>query len=318
MLRGITQTAAEHEGAHVWMLTGYKPVPPVLRPARPSQDQPGMGSVAVHELGRRTPSALRLHSRDLPYNGSFNAFLSRRYAPFEVNGDPNKDDFEVRDLGRLAAMDDDRVSTVGAGCCDGVDGGVQQVGGVVESLAAKDGSYAKAYELVGGGRERAARSTSSKEPKELRDAYGRNVLGQSVAACAPAGRAWRALRHHRHDLLRDVLGHARGQLQDAARDARPRTLDGAYAGAAGGHDAPGHAGRARLVLVMSEFGRTPKINAQAGATTGPPCNVALFAGPGIRPAQVTRRLGPRSRLSGRAGTRRKRWSLRSTRSWVST
>ena len=41
----------------------------------------------------------------------------------------------------------------------------------------------------------------------------------------------------------------------------------------------------RTLVVMSEFGRSPKINAAAGRDHWPPYNVALFAGAGIRTAR---------------------------------
>ena len=41
-----------------------------------------------------------------------------------------------------------------------------------------------------------------------------------------------------------------------------------------------------LVMMLGEFGRTPKINAQRGRDHWGPCFFALFAGAGVRPGQV--------------------------------
>jgi hypothetical protein len=178
MLRGITHNRGEHEGAHIWLLTGYKPTRPFFALHDPSQDQPSLGSVVVNELGAKSAVPPYVCVPVVSYNGSFQSFLSRRCAPFEVNGDPNKPDFQVRDLGRIAALTDSRFDRRRR-MLSRVDNPFKQYDQVVDTLASKDEYYARAYDLIGSARMRGAFDLSQ-EPKDLRNAYGRNVLGQST------------------------------------------------------------------------------------------------------------------------------------------
>lgn len=282
MLRGITHNRGEHEGAHVWMLTGYKPVRPFFALRDPSQDQPSMGSVISEELGARSAVPPYVCVPVASYNGAFNAFLNPRYAPFEVNGDPNKPDFQVRDLGRLAALDDGRVARRRR-MLEHVDQPFKTLDRVVESLAAKDQFYAQAYELVGTAKARGAFDLSQ-EPKELRDAYGRNVLGQSCLL------ARRLVEHGSRFVTIDttywgMYWDTHADNFKTMRDGYGANLDNAYATLLEDMTKRGMLDHT-LVLLMSEFGRTPKVNTAAGRDHWPPCNAALFAGAGIKPGQV--------------------------------
>lgn len=77
MLRGIHHDRGEHEGAHVWTLTGYKPTRPFFALRDPSQDQPSLGSVITHELGPKNALPPYISIPQAHYNGGFNAFLPR-------------------------------------------------------------------------------------------------------------------------------------------------------------------------------------------------------------------------------------------------
>jgi hypothetical protein len=282
MLRGITHNRGEHEGAHVWMLTGYKPVRPFFALRDPSQDQPSMGSVVTEELGPKTAVPPYVCVPVASYNGAFNAFLSRRCAPFEVNGDPNQDSFQVRDLGRLAAMTDERRSRRRQ-MLERVDLPFRDVEQVSETLAGRDEQYARAYELVGAAGARGAFDVT-REPKELRDRYGRNVLGQSALL------ARRLVEHGARFVTIDttywgMYWDTHADNFKTLRDGYGANLDNAYATLLEDMASRGMLDRT-LVLAMSEFGRTPKVNKDAGRDHWPPCNAALFAGAGIRPGQV--------------------------------
>jgi hypothetical protein len=282
MLRGITHNRGEHEGAHVWVLSGYKPVRPFFALRDPSQDQPSMGSVIVNELGAKTPVPPYVCVPVASYNGAFNAFLNRGCAPFEVNGNPSHDKFEVRDLGRIAALTDDRFDRRRQ-MLNRVDGAFKQHDSVVESLASKDLYYARAYDLVASAKMRGAFDLKQ-EPNELRDAYGRNVLGQSTLL------ARRLIEHGSRFVTIDttywgMYWDTHADNFKTLRDSYGANLDAAYSALLEDMTRRGMLDRT-LVLLMSEFGRTPKINKDAGRDHWPPYNVALFAGAGVKKAQV--------------------------------
>lgn len=282
MLRGITHNRGEHEGAHIWLLTGYKPTRPFFALHDPSQDQPSLGSVVVNELGAKSAVPPYVCVPVVSYNGSFQSFLSRRCAPFEVNGDPNKPDFQVRDLGRIAALTDDRFDRRRR-MLSRVDDPFKRYDQVVDTLASKDEYYARAYDLIGSARMRGAFDLSQ-EPTDLRDAYGRNVLGQSTLL------ARRLIEYGSRFVTIDttywgMYWDTHSDNFKTLRDSYCANLDAAYSALLDDMKRRGMLDRT-LVLVMSEFGRTPKINAQAGRDHWPAYNVALFAGAGIKTAQV--------------------------------
>jgi hypothetical protein len=282
MLRGITHTRGEHEGAHIWTLTGYKPTRPFYALRDPSQDQPSMGSVVVQELGPKSAVPPYVSIPLASYNGAYNAFLSRACAPFEVRGDPNLDGFQVHDLGRLEAVGDARHDRRRRMLRE-VDGSSKDLDQVVESLAARDQFYARAYELVRAAGVRGAFDIT-REPKEVRDRYGRNVLGQSALL------ARRLVEHGARFVTIDTTYW--GMYWDThdnnfktLRETHGPNLDAAYSALLEDMHRRGMLDRT-LVLLMSEFGRTPKVNAAAGRDHWPPCNVALFAGAGVKTGQV--------------------------------
>ena len=99
-----------------------------------------------------------------------------------------------------------------------------------------------------------------REPAKLRDAYGRNIYGQSVLLARRLIEAGHAGRVHLVGAGRQRhLGHARQQLHEAqeraaaaARRGRSRRCSTTWPSAA--------CWSARWSCVMGEFGRTPKIN----------------------------------------------------------
>ena len=74
-----------------------------------------------------------------------------------------------------------------------------------------------------------------------------------------------------------------------------------------------------LVVVMSEMGRTPQVNANGGRDHWTFCYSVLFAGAGIRGGTRLRRFRRPGRLrQGPAGQHRRHLRDRSTSAWAST
>jgi uncharacterized protein (DUF1501 family) len=153
-----------------------------------------------------------------------------------------------------------------------------------DAVKAHRASYAKAMRMV----ETQARKAFEldQEPAELRDAYGRNRFGQGcllarrlvergvafvevTLAAAPgnvAGWDTHVDNFNQVKALSQVLDPAWATLM---RDLRDRGLLSST-----------------LVVWMGEFGRTPKINADAGRDHWPGCYTVVLAGGGIRGGQV--------------------------------
>lgn len=281
VMRGVTHQRGDHQGAQVWLLTGYRPTRPSFQLRDPSQDQPSLGAIVTHERGAKTAVPPYVAIPDCGAIGHFNAFLPARCAPFQVNSDPSLDKFEVRDLGRQQALDADRWSRRRR-MLDGADQSFREITRTVEALAARDQHYARAYELVASARARGAFDLHQ-ESTETRDRYGRNVLGQSLLL------ARRLVEHGSRFVSVDTWYYQDWDTHSSnfttlKGNYLPK-LDAAYSALLEDMGRRGMLDRT-LVLLMSEFGRSPKINPGAGRDHWPACNAALFAGAGIKKAQL--------------------------------
>lgn len=205
--------------------------------------------------------------------------LGRRYAPFDVSGNPNSADFRVENLARPSQV------TIGV---------LQERQTLLRSLnetprvaddtaRAIDAYQAQALELLTGDRARRAFNLSQ-EPDRLRDQYGRNDMGQRmllarrlVEAQVPfvavrftpgVGPDW----DDHADLPRRMQQRAPVYDQGLCaliEDLRQRGLN-----------------RDVLLVAMGEFGRTPKVNQNAGRDHWPAVASVLLAGGSYRMGQV--------------------------------
>ena len=126
----------------------------------------------------------------------------------------------------------------------------------------------------------APRSPSSGRPSSLRDRYGRTTVGQSAAG-PPAGRAG----------VRFVTVNYGGWDHHAkifdSLDKKLPEFDRGFSALIEDMDTRGLLANT-LVRVMGEFGRTPKINKDAGRDHWGPAASLLFAGAGVQAAAGAR------------------------------
>ena len=270
LVRSGAHNNDHHETATNWVLSG--------RFGSAFGDYPAMGAVVAHETGftGRLPPYVAV-----PRNPSFtwelgkSAFLGGRYESFKT-GDPNAPGFKVQDVSPaepVTARRARRRQTL----LQAVDGLARRVEGN-DQIATYDQFHERAATMILSAEARSAFAVE-RESDRLRDRYGRNTFGQS---CLLARRLIeRGVRFvtinnggwDHHSKIWDGLGkrlpeldrglsalvedlHARGLLADT------------------------------LLLVMGEFGRTPKINKDAGRDHWGPAASLLFAGAGVRAGQV--------------------------------
>ena len=138
-----------------------------------------------------------------------------------------------------------------------------------------DTFYQRAYSLISSQKAREAFNIDA-EPAKIRDEYGRNAGRPAAADGPPAGRRGRPVGHPR---LRR-LGHARRDRRRHA-DARCRRSTRRSRRLIRDLDRTGLLERT-LVMVSSEFGRTPKINKDAGRDHWPKVFSVVLAGGGIK------------------------------------
>ena len=178
-----------------------------------------------------------------------------------------------------------------------------------EPVEAWDRLTQHAFDLVTSGKAREAFDLR-KEPEATRDRYGRYTWGQSVLLGAPADRGRRAARARqlaaRSRRLRrrqPDVGYTRRNA-DRLQDCLCPQFDVTFPALMDDLDRRGLLDET-LVVAVGEFGRTPKINARAAATTGaassawrwraPASRRRRFSAPATRTARTRRRPDPAAR-----------------------
>jgi hypothetical protein len=235
-----------------------------------------MGSVVSHELGVRNNLPPYVCVPSMPTNFAGSGYLSSAYAPFSLGSDPANGGFRVQDLNLPGDVDGKRFTTrqsMLAAVNDHFAGKEK-----ADGLEAMDTFYQRAYALISSEKARAAFDINA-EKAALRDEYGRNAAGQRMLMArrlVGAGVRFVSLTYGGWDMHGGIKGAMQGQLPvfDQAFAALIRDLD-----RTGMLDST-------LVMVSSEFGRTPKINATAGRDHWPKVFSVVLAGGGSKAGHV--------------------------------
>jgi hypothetical protein len=264
VIRSMTHGEAAHERGTHNMFTGYRP--------SPALQYPSMGSVVSHEYGPKNnlPPYVCIPSLPNVYAGT--GYLSSSFSPFSLGADPANNGFKVQDLNLPGGIDDSRFATR-RGILESVNEHFRSKE-KSDGLAAMDTFYDRAYSLISSEKAREAFNIDA-EPAELRDAYGRNPAGQRMLMArrlVEAGVRFVVLQYGGWDMHNDITAGMRNQMP---------AFDQAYAQLIADLDGRGLLDRT-LVMVSSEFGRTPKINATRGRDHWPKVFSVALAGGGTK------------------------------------
>jgi uncharacterized protein (DUF1501 family) len=264
VIRSMTHGEAAHERGTHNMFTGYKP--------SPALQFPSMGSVVSHEFGPRKdlPPYVCIPAQPNVYAGT--GYLSSAFSPFSLGADPASAGFRVQDLNLPGGIDDSRFATRRT-VLEAVNDHFRRKE-KSDGLAAMDTFYERAYSLISSQPAREAFNIEA-EPAEVRDAYGRNEAGQRMLMArrlVEAGVRFVVLQYGGWDM--------HYQITQGMRVSMPG-FDQAYAMLITDLEKRGLLDRT-LVMVSSEFGRTPKINAQAGRDHWPKVFSVVLAGGGLK------------------------------------
>jgi hypothetical protein len=269
LVRSGSHTNDHHETATNWVLSG--------RFGTPFGDYPAVGAVVAHETGF---SGTLPPYVAVPRNPSFtwelgkSAFLGGRYESFKA-GDPNAANYKVQDLAAEA------MSPRQAGRRDtllkAVDGLAKRVEGN-DQVATYDEFHARARQMVLSAEARTAFAID-REPEKLRDRYGRTTAGQSMLLArrlVEAGTRFVTVNYGGWDHHAKVFESLDKKLPEFDRAVSALVEDMHTRGTF----------EHTLLVVMGEFGRTPKINKDAGRDHWGPVGSLLFAGAGVKPGLV--------------------------------
>jgi hypothetical protein len=245
-------------------------------------EMPSIGSVVARVRGDGTVSLPGFVALPRHFAYCSPGYLGGRYAPFNVNSDPNTDDFRVANLalrtGLTPGLLQDRRMLLRSF------DSVPRVLDHHDSAQAMTAFQSQALDLLTGTRARLAFDLGQ-EPVSVRDGYGRTDFGQRLLLArrlVEAGVPFVMIRNRPGDKLSDWDDH-----KGLARQMQLRAPGFDQAIAALIEDLR-QRGLTRQVLVvaMGEFGRTPKVNAAGGRDHWPAVASVLLAGGNYRMGQI--------------------------------
>jgi hypothetical protein len=268
IINSMTHGEAAHERGVHNMFTGYRP--------SPALSYPSLGSVVSHEFGPRNNLPPYVAIPNVANEFANSGYLSSAFGPFSLGNDPANKGFSVRDLSLPNGIDDKRFDRRRS-LLNTVDDHFKSLE-KSDALDAMDTFYQRAYGLISSQEAREAFNIDAEEDK-LRDEYGRNQPGQRMLLSrrlVEAGVRFVSMTYGGWDHHDNVKGGFDQQVPalDVALARLIRDLDDR-----GLLDST-------LVMVSSEFGRTPKINKTAGRDHWPKVFSVMLAGGGIKKGSI--------------------------------
>lgn len=280
LVNSVTHTeSGDHTAATHYLLTGYPQRPDPAGQPVGSLVYPSYGSVIGRELGWQNdlPPYVILGGEVTPY--AFSGYMGSQYDPLFVKEDPNDPKFSIQDVSIPAAIGTER-TTRRRGLLSDLDKWQQRLVTTSGPLLERDRFYRQAYELVTSPAARNAFRLED-EPEAVRDRYGRNRYGQSVLLARrliETGVRFVTVATNQWDTHQNNFTG----LREAT--CLPQ-LDQYWSALLDDLDERGLLDDT-LVVWMGEFGRTPKVNGQAGRDHWAWTNSICLSGAGVRMGTV--------------------------------
>jgi hypothetical protein len=284
VLRSVCHKDPNHGGGNHYMMTGM-PTPVPVGCGAFVTFHPSYGSVVSWKRGVREGLPAYMTTPEMSRSGGPN-FLGAQHAPFIIKGDPNSKGFQVRDVvlpPEIAAGRDltrqqlrqslDRMQRIHDAAAE-------------DPTVAFDSFYHQGHDLVTSPKAQAAFDIS-KEPEKTRDLYGRTSLGQRLLLC-------RRLVEVGVSFVTCYTGgwDHHTKIFKSYKDKQVASLDQGLSALISDLDSRGLLD-ATLILCMGEFGRTPKVNKDAGRDHWPHAMSILAAGAGIPKGQIVGATDPK-------------------------
>ncbi len=272
LIRSLTHEFGNHDTGSQYLLTGNKPSS-VLR-------YPSLGSVHAHALADQPilPPYVTIPEAT-QHAGS--GFLPAHCNPFSLGGDPSKPNFKVRNLRPPSSLTLDRVRRRRE-----MQLFLDQMQRKTEGIASQADPYdQQAYALLMSPSSQSAFHLEE-EPASMRERYGRSRVGtgclmarrlveHGVGFVTVIDKGWDTHQQIGKNLP-DGFFPGSGKLP---------ALDRAYSQLI--HDLHERGLLdSTLVMLMGEFGRTPKLNERGGRDHWPRAGFACLAGGGVRGGQI--------------------------------
>lgn len=249
-------------------------------------DWPNYAAAAAYLRPRRDgiPTGVNLPtflmSGPLTWPGQHAGLLGPKYDPWQITGDPNKKDFRVGALTLAEGLDVNRL------------GDRQSLVNDLNRHQQRLSDMAVARRLTSEQELAYSILTSSKlskafqlerETDAVRDRYGRNMTGQSLLLARRLVEVGVPVVQANIGPVQNWDSHS--NIFPTLKDRLLPPLDQGVAALLDDLEASGKLDET-LVMMLGEFGRTPKINDKKGRDHWGPCFFGMFAGAGVQGGQV--------------------------------
>ncbi|MBP89444.1 MAG: hypothetical protein CMJ64_22495 [Planctomycetaceae bacterium] len=282
------KTGASHENGQRWMMTGHD--------FNANNAQPYIGSAISRVFGSKSslPASIILPDKigntgtSTPH-GQKAAYLGSAHEPFFLGGDPASSDFKVANLAPAEGQTEFRINARKDLLTQ-----IDKLQRRAETKTTRDfdTAYARAFNLLTSPETKKTFDLAG-EPDKVRDRYGRNTFGQS---CLMARRlienGTRFVTVNHFDTVFNVSCwdmHANGGSLDNTYADYERHLcpqfDWGFTALLEDLDQRGML-EDTVIAVLSEFGRTPKLNNRGGRDHYPSAWTNFFCGGGIKGGQA--------------------------------
>lgn len=286
VLRSLSHGDNNHLMSTHHVLTGEKQPGGFFDKVASRDDWPSYSSALAFLKPRRDglPTGVNLptflREGPLTWPGQHAGFLGQNFDPWQITGDPSNSDFKVDALTLAPGID---VSQLGRrqSLLQEVNRQQTQLGEVAQSIRLQQDQelaismltssrLAQAFEL-------------HREPVEVRKRYGENTTGQSLLLARRLIEAGVPVVQANIGRVQNWDNH--GNIFPTLKDRLLPPLDLGVAALLDDLETRGLLENT-LVMMLGEFGRTPKINNTAGRDHWGPCFFGVFAGAGVRGGQV--------------------------------
>lgn len=264
IIRSMTHSETAHERGTNNMFTGYRP--------SPALQYPSLGAIVSHELGVRNniPPYISIPSVANEFAGT--GYLSSSYSSFSLGSNPESPGFTVRDLKlpdtislqrfdkrkKMLEIVNDKFASEQSS----------------DKLTALDTFYENAFDLMSS--ESAINAFDlNKEDDKTKERYGKNAAGMRMLLSRrliEAGTRFVTMTYGGWDHHDNIANQMQSQLVP---------FDQAFGALINDLDERGMLD-STLVIVGTEFGRTPKINPTSGRDHWPKVYSTVMAGGGIK------------------------------------
>ena len=273
VLRSMTHGDSDHGRGYHIMMTGMTPGPGDFNATKNNNVHPSLGSLVAH-LGQNSGSLPPYVSVPCFLRSGGPSFLGASYAPFVVDADPAAPDFAVRDIALPECITSERGLRRQAALRE-INRFERRVDDVSKDVRSLDIFYEKAFNLMTSAKAKEAFAIH-REKESTRQEYGMTSLGQCCLLSrrlVEAGCRFVSIEHGHWDTHRENTRSLSDLLVPSVDRAVPALVQDLQQ--RGLLDST-------LVVLTTEFGRTPRINSMAGRDHWPNAFSIMLAGGGLK------------------------------------